>query len=154
MKTNNIKIDVLNEQDLRKNMISNIDQSINEYIEVEQIEYLTDKDIRRIKQEIINYLNSPEQYIFDIKEIYKTTLELIFLNKLDIIGDQDDLDSLNEFIGEYNLIVSVDKNKDIKDDDPIIDNLDVNVLCLYQDQDQGSLHNIRIPFLNPIEVLE
>jgi hypothetical protein len=147
-----MNFEILSTQDLRNSMFENIDQSINEYIEIYEIDYLTNKDIKRIKQEIYKFLNNPDEYWPVILEIYHNTLELIFYNKLDIINNIEHQESLNEFIGEYNLIISVDKNQDILDNDPIKDNLDIQILGLYQNQEAGSINNIRIPFNNPVQI--
>jgi hypothetical protein len=147
-----MNFEILSTQDLRNSMFENIDQSINEYIEIYEIDYLTNKDIKRIKQEIYKLLNNPDEYWPVILEIYHNTLELIFYNKLDIINNIEHQESLNEFIGEYNLIISVDKNQDILDNDPIKDNLDIQILGLYQNQEAGSINNIRIPFNNPVQI--
>lgn len=148
-----MNIEILSDHDLRKNLISNIDQSINEYLESEQIKYLTNKDIYRLKSDLIKYLNDPYEYVFLIKDIYFTTLEIYFLNKLNI-NDPDHMDSFNEIFSEFNLIVSIDKDYEISDKDPIRDNLYIEIMGLCHNEDAASVHNIRIPFLNPVEIIE
>lgn len=140
-----------NEEEIKKQIIENIDSDIQEFLNVnfenqeleKTIKNLNDHDEFKIKLEILKTLNDSEEILFIFKEIYKHSLDIIISNNLNI-NLMEDQDLFNEiFYDNYFLCF------DIKKDKSTDQKLEIDYIGIYGKEDQGSLNKLQIALTHP-----